>query len=537
MGNALMSRVRPAPEPEPAPVEEVLDPVRKLTMAGRNPRLSFYSKAKEKTEKLDDGRYGEMSWFDFLVHTELCTMNYDALSKSDEDQLAHLVRMLENMKVPATLRKPVEDVIPFVCEVKAKMPNNPYHNSRHVTDVTQCMYTLLLATKVAHRLEPIELAAAFVGAICHDLDHPGLSNTWQNNEQTELARKYDGESPLEHHHLDEFVALAAKYDLLGNIEPAQATRFKEIVTEMILATDMARHAKLMEKITASLTDKAFDPMHDEVGINLLLAIALKCSDISNQVRPWTVANRWNAVVYEEFYAEGDLDRAKGRAVAPLQDRTSNDVNKSSVGFIRFIVKPLFQIYADIMKRCADLDDRSMVDSRAVEECLYILDDNMQRYENALNGMDNENTEAQFETLDALADQVGDGAAPPPKKTPPLAAAARTLGESVLASLDDPKHAQSRATLSNLDLPGINTDAGSNLPRALLYHMKRYRVAPAPPGGDRRRTSSGDAPDFTDLGALSPGAPAPDDSPSKHPGPNKLQPLSRTPAPPVVAADE
>ena len=90
MGNALMSRVRPAPEPEPAPVEEVLDPVRKLTMAGRNPRLSFYSKAKEKTEKLDDGRYGEMSWFDFLVHTELCTMNYDALSKSDEDQLAHL---------------------------------------------------------------------------------------------------------------------------------------------------------------------------------------------------------------------------------------------------------------------------------------------------------------------------------------------------------------------------------------------------------------------------------------------------------------
>ena len=79
--------------------------------------------------------------------------------------------------------------------------------------------------------------------------------------------------------------------------------------------------------------------------------------------------------------------------------------------------------------------------------------------------------------------------------------------------------------------------GSNLPRALLYHMKRYRVAPAPPGGDRRRTSSGDAPDFTDLGALSPGAPAPDDSPSKHPGPNKLQPLSRTPAPPVVAADE
>ena len=86
MGNALMSRVRPAPEPEPAPVEEVLDPVRKLTMAGRNPRLSFYSKTKAKTEELDDGRYGEMSWFDFLVHTELCTMNYDVRDSGARDE-------------------------------------------------------------------------------------------------------------------------------------------------------------------------------------------------------------------------------------------------------------------------------------------------------------------------------------------------------------------------------------------------------------------------------------------------------------------
>ena len=115
----VLSRVRPAPAPEvESPV--VSEPVRKLTFV-KNPRLSFYSMDRKTTSKLDDRRYGEMSWFDFLVHTELCTMNYDALAKSDEDQLAHLVRMLENMKVPATLKKPVEDVIPFVCEVKAKM--------------------------------------------------------------------------------------------------------------------------------------------------------------------------------------------------------------------------------------------------------------------------------------------------------------------------------------------------------------------------------------------------------------------------------
>lgn len=405
------------------------------------------------------------------------------------------------------------------------------------------MYTLLLATKVAHRLEPIELAAAFVGVLCHDLDHPGLSNTWQNNERTPLSVKYDGESPLEHHHLDMFLMMSEKHQLLSNLEPKQADRFREIVSEMILATDMARHAMLMKKITDKLSDASFDPMHDRQGINLLLAIALKCADISNQVRPWAVANDWNAVVYEEFYAEGDKDRTKGREVKPLLDRATNNIHKSTVGFIRFIVKPLYQIYADIMRRCADLDKN--IDSRAVEECLYILDDNMQRYENASNGQANSNTSEQFESLEDALDLE-----PPPQS--PLAKAKQGT-QSVLADLENKHDAVNAfADLNRSNLPGINTDAGSNLPRALLYHMKRYIVnaddaspthdAASNSAPDRRRTKDEGTkpakPDFTDLGALSPKAD--NESPSKgsfsSPGPNKLQPIADLPPMPALDGD-
>ena len=85
MGNALMSKVRPS-APEPEPEVEIMErlPSQRGTM--RNPRLSFYSKTKAKTEELDDGRYGEMSWFDFLVHTELCTMNYDVRDSGARDE-------------------------------------------------------------------------------------------------------------------------------------------------------------------------------------------------------------------------------------------------------------------------------------------------------------------------------------------------------------------------------------------------------------------------------------------------------------------
>ena len=115
-------------------------------------------------------------------------MNYDCLGMEKDERLLHMVRMMENFKVPVTLRQQPEAIIPFIYDVFLLMRDNSYHNFTHVTDVTQYMYTLLLATHVADKLEPIEVTAAFLGAVCHDLDHPGLSNTFQNNENTPLSQ-------------------------------------------------------------------------------------------------------------------------------------------------------------------------------------------------------------------------------------------------------------------------------------------------------------------------------------------------------------
>ena len=89
---------------------------------------------------------------------------------------------------------------------------------------------------------------------------------------------------------------------------------------MILSTDMAKHTMLMARIADGLKEDEFNPMAGEEGTNLVLQIALKCADISNQARPWKVANQWNEAVYSEFYHEGTsssratrLDRSPRRA--------------------------------------------------------------------------------------------------------------------------------------------------------------------------------------------------------------------------------
>ncbi len=46
-------------------------------------------------------------------------------------------------------------------------------------------------------------------------------------------------------------------------------------------------------------------------------------------------------VLEEFFAQGDRERAAGLAVSPMMDRTATSTALSQMNFIEFIVAPLY----------------------------------------------------------------------------------------------------------------------------------------------------------------------------------------------------
>lgn len=69
---------------------------------------------------------------------------------------------------------------------------NPYHNFRHAFDVTHMIYLMLtkgilgfrcyLVTPVANAaqyLGSVEVLAVLLSGLLHDVDHPGLNNTFQ----------------------------------------------------------------------------------------------------------------------------------------------------------------------------------------------------------------------------------------------------------------------------------------------------------------------------------------------------------------------
>ena len=44
---------------------------------------------------------------------------------------------------------------------------------------------------------------------------------------------------------------------------------------------------------------------------------------------------------EEFFQQGDMERAQGLPLSPLMDRTTTALAPSQINFIEFVVAPLF----------------------------------------------------------------------------------------------------------------------------------------------------------------------------------------------------
>ncbi len=64
---------------------------------------------------------------------------------------------------------------------------------------------------------------------------------------------------------------------------------------------------------------------------LILQIALKCADLGHLAAPQAVHTRWVDCLAEEFYRQGDKERANGMKISPLMDRDQvAGISKSQV---------------------------------------------------------------------------------------------------------------------------------------------------------------------------------------------------------------
>ena len=108
---------------------------------------------------------------------------------------------------------------------------------------------------------------------------------------------------------------------------------------------MAKHFDLLKEFNQIFDNNEFTLENNQHRV-MLLQLILKCADISNVARTFDIADRWCDVLCEEFFRQGDLEKASGREyTSALNDREHLDKPKSQIGFYTFVCLPLFEATA------------------------------------------------------------------------------------------------------------------------------------------------------------------------------------------------
>ncbi|KAI4893113.1 hypothetical protein NFI96_020641 [Prochilodus magdalenae] len=332
---------------------EAQQPVRSVLSFQRNLHSSHYSRNHTQVthHTLDQEYIGQAkcmlrkvgSWnFDIFL--------FDRLSngKSLVDLTLHLFSDYGLIKLfrldPLKLRQFLGKSAHVVMVHEAYRSQNTYHNSLHAADVTQAMYCYLQEPQLSESLTSCDILLGLLAAATHDLDHPGVNQTFLIKTNHYLASLYQNTSVLENHHWKCAVSLLRESGLLSHFPSEDRKNLEERLGSLILATDISRQNEYLGQFRAHL-DRADLHLNNSQNRHFILQMALKCADICNPCRPWHLSKLWSHKVTEEFFSQGDIERRQNLDVSILCDRNSNTVAKIQIGFISFVVEPLFVEWA------------------------------------------------------------------------------------------------------------------------------------------------------------------------------------------------
>ncbi|KAG2425826.1 hypothetical protein HXX76_013451 [Chlamydomonas incerta] len=128
----------------------------------------------------------------------------------------------------------------------------------------------------------------------------------------------------------------------GAHKPGQLQSYAS-VDESLVVLQLSEGSLLTQADAAASAAAAGAPAPrpvDDTERLLTLQIALKCADIGHLGESLEVHKKWLSNLEEEFFRQGDRERALGLPISPLFDRSKQGVSKSQVGFYDFVALPL-----------------------------------------------------------------------------------------------------------------------------------------------------------------------------------------------------
>lgn len=297
----------------------------------------------------------------------LKTLDFDPMEVDEDDTLILALEMFVDLGAHTRMGITNDKLERFLLGVRDRMLENPYHNWVRAFNAAQTCFSLLDITGLRHKLTDMQLLALMIAALCHDLEHPGVNNQFLVKSKSSLGALYNNESVLEKHHTFRAfeLLLHPSVDLLSCFTKAQYQDFRHLLMSLILATDMAQHTEYITRLHAST--RASEP-EQELDALVSMQLLLKVTDLSDALKPFSVCKKWTLKMTDEFFLQGDMERASGLAVSAMCDRSTQSRVAVQKGIIEYIVAPFCALLAQALPQLAEPFSQLEVNRRLWDAC-------------------------------------------------------------------------------------------------------------------------------------------------------------------------
>jgi len=241
-------------------------------------------------------------------------------------------------------------LLKFTQCVESGYQDDKYHCKKHGADVVHRLMTMLNRTGLA------QLSAApdkkhsqtvgllsMVAAMVHDYGHPQVSNAFLVELEDVMALDANNQAVAENFALRETMKMVMDpnhsflaANAAGVLDNSWSTRmqrrkwFRNMVIQMVLATDMSRHFDMLSQFETQIVQnrelrankspqELWLAMCDDQR-RLVLQIAIKVADLGHLALPMDIHSVWLERLQEEFFDQGDREKAAGLRPSPLMDR-------------------------------------------------------------------------------------------------------------------------------------------------------------------------------------------------------------------------
>nr|XP_054098106.1 cGMP-inhibited 3',5'-cyclic phosphodiesterase 3B isoform X2 [Callithrix jacchus] len=244
---------------------------------------------------------------------------------------------------------------------------------------------------LSSNIPALELMALYVAAAMHDYDHPGRTNAFLVATNAPQAVLYNDKSVLENHHAASAWNLylsRPEYNFLLNLDHVEFKRFRFLVIEAILATDLKKHFDFLAEFNSKANDVNSNGIEwrNENDRLLVCQVCIKLADINGPAKVRDLHLKWTEGIVNEFYeqlkipvslsvrllaaanpyrsaatsilasseeriqpmgikqTEANEEANLGLPISPFMDRSSPQLAKLQESFITHIVGPLCNSY-------------------------------------------------------------------------------------------------------------------------------------------------------------------------------------------------